>query len=154
MTTRPAPQPAEPVSTPDPLDVAARSLSHRDRSRSELDERLAKAGVGDAERAEALERLEQVGYVDDGRFATSRAAALSSRGQGDAAIRFDLRGRGIDREAIDAALATLAPEAERAAQLVERLGRTPKTAAHLRRKGFAADAVEAAFGDGFAGDAL
>ena len=139
------------MSSPDPIEVAARSLRHRDRSRSEIDGRLAKAGVGEAERGEALDRLEQVGYVDDGRFAASRAAALATRGQGDAAIRFDLRRRGLDPAAVETALAALAPEAERAVQVAERLGRTPKTAAQLRRKGFGADALEAAFGEGIAG---
>ena len=135
----------------DPIEVAARSLRHRDRSRSELEERLVKAGVGEAERAEALDRLEQIGYVDDSRFAVTRAATLANRGQGDTAIRFDLRGRGLAAEAIETALAALAPEAERAAQLADRLGHTAKVAAQLRRKGFGSEALEAAFGDGFAG---
>jgi regulatory protein len=135
----------------DPIEVAARSLRHHDRSRSELDERLAKAGVGEAARAEALDRLEQIGYVDDSRFAMTRAGVLAGRGQGDVAIRFDLRGRGVEAEAIETALAELAPEAERAAQLADRLGRTAKSAAQLRRKGFGAEAIEAAFGEGIAG---
>jgi regulatory protein len=135
----------------DPIEVAARSLRHHDRSRSELYERLAKAGVGEAERAEALDRLEQIGYVDDGRFAVTRASVLARRGQGNAAIRFDLRGRGVETEAIETALAELAPEGERAAQLADRLGRTPKAAAQLRRKGFGAEAIETAFGEGIAG---
>ncbi|HEV8104034.1 MAG TPA: regulatory protein RecX [Gaiellaceae bacterium] len=135
----------------DPIEVAARSLRHRDRSRSEVDERLAKAGVGEEERTEALERLAQLGYVDDGRFAAERAAALAGRGQGDAAIRFDLQGRGVDPDAIEAALAGLVPEAERAVELADRLGRTAKTMGQLRRKGFGADALEAAFGSGIAG---
>ncbi len=134
----------------DPIEVAARSLRHRDRSRSEVDERLAKAGVGEAERAEALERLAQLGYVDDGRFAADRATALAGRGQGDAAIRFDLQGRGVEPEAIEAAVAGLVPEAERAVELADRLGRTAKTMGQLRRKGFGADALEAAFGSGIA----
>jgi regulatory protein len=135
----------------DPIEVAARSLRHRDRSRSEVDERLAKAGVGEEERAEALERLTQLGYVDDGRFAADRATALAGRDQGNAAIRFDLQGRGVDPDAIEAALAGLVPEAERALELADRLGRTAKTMGRLRRKGFGADALEAAFGSGIAG---
>jgi regulatory protein len=135
----------------DPIEVAARSLRHHDRSRSEIDERLAKAGVSEVERAEALDRLEQIGYVDDSRFAATRATLLASRGQGDLAIRFDLRGRGVDPESIETALAGLAPEAERAALLADRLGRTPKSAAQLRRKGFGGEAIEAAFGEGIAG---
>jgi regulatory protein len=135
----------------DPIEVAVRSLRSHDRSRAEIDERLAKAGIGELERPEALERLERLGYVDDGRFAASRAAALAGRGHGDAAIRFDLRGRGLVEDVIETALAELAPEVERAVQLAEQLGRTPKTAARLRRKGFGADALEAAFPEGIAG---
>jgi hypothetical protein len=37
-------------------------------------------------------------------------------------------------------------EAERAAALVERLGKTRKTGAQLARKGFGQDALEAALG--------
>jgi SOS response regulatory protein OraA/RecX len=81
----------------------------------------------------------------------TRAEALAARGQGDAAIRFDLRGRGIAADSVEAALAALEPEAERALRLAERLGRSPKAAAKLRRKGFGAEALEVAFGDSVAG---
>ena len=73
------------------------------------------------------------------------------RGQGDAAIRFDLERRGLSAEHVEAALASLAPECERAVELAERLGRSAKTITQLRRKGFGADALEAAFGEGIAG---
>jgi regulatory protein len=132
----------------DPIELATRSLRHRDRSRHEIDERLAKAGVGARERADALRTLERVGYLDDGRFAATRAAALASRGQGDRAIRFELGGHGLSAEQVEAALATLAPEAERAAGLADRLGRSPKTAAHLSRKGFSLESLETALGPG------
>ena len=46
----------------DPIELATRALRRHDRSRHELDERLAKAGIGDAERDEALDALERVGY--------------------------------------------------------------------------------------------
>jgi len=52
---------------------------------------------------------------------------------------------------VEAALASLAPECERAVELAERLGRSAKTIAQLRRKGFGAEALEAALGDGIAG---
>ena len=72
----------------DPIDLAARALHHRDRSRRELDDRLARAGVDDDERADALDTLERVGYVDDGRFAAAtgrgarRSAATATRRSG------------------------------------------------------------------------
>jgi len=134
----------------DPIDLAARALHHRDRSRRELDDRLARAGVADEQRADALDTLERVGYVDDGRFAASRAETLAGRGYGDEAIRHDLEGHGIAAEAVAVAVGDLEPEAERARALVERLGRSPKTAQQLVRKGFAEESVETAVGPGFA----
>lgn len=139
--------PTEPDPTePDPIEIAARALQHRDRSRHELDARLARAGVDDAGRAEALETLERVGYVDDERFARARASSLAARGFGDDGIRQLLEADGVEPEAVANALAALAPERERAVELVARLGSGPKTAAHLGRKGFGEDAVEAAAG--------
>ena len=130
----------------DPIDLAARALQHRDRSRRELDDRLARAGVGEAERADALDTLERVGYVDDARFAAARAEALVGRGYGDEAIRHDLASQGIDAEGVADAIGGLEPELERARALVERLGCSAKTARHLARKGFGGEAAAAAVG--------
>jgi regulatory protein len=135
---------------PDPIDVAARALRHRDRSRAQVDARLARAGVGEEQREEALDTLERVGYVDDGRFAQARAAALAARGLGDLAIRHDLEEAGVGAEQVGDALAGLEPESERARAVAARLGRTAKTAAQLARKGFSEEAVEAAIGPEFA----
>jgi regulatory protein len=139
-------------STPDPIELAARALRHRERSRQEIDDRLAQAGVGEDERADALETLERVGYVDDARFARARAESLAGRGCGDAAIRADLEQQGLAAEAIGAALAGLVPEPTRAVALVERLGRTRSVAGRLARKGFAQESLETALGDAFAVD--
>ncbi len=130
----------------DPIELAARSLHYRDRSRSELDARLARAGIDEDARADALDTLERVGYVDDERFAAARAAALAGRGYGDEAIRHDLGGHQLSPEAIESGLATVEAEAARALALVERLGRTRKVAAQLARKGFGQDSLEAALG--------
>jgi regulatory protein len=130
----------------DPIEIAARALQHRDRSRRDLEERLARAGIDEDRRNDALETLERVGYVDDGRFAGARAETLANRGYGDEYIRHDLAGHGVTAEAVAGAIQALAPEAERAAAVVDRLGRTAKTGAHLARKGFGEDAVEAALG--------
>ncbi len=130
----------------DPIELAAQALQHRDRPRRELDDRLARAGVGDDERADALDTLERIGYVDDVRFAGARAESLARRGYGDEAIRHDLDGRGIDAEAVGEAIGRLEPELERARALVARLGGSAKTAQHLARKGFHEESLEAAVG--------
>jgi SOS response regulatory protein OraA/RecX len=130
----------------DPIELAAKSLRYRDRSRRELDDRLERAGIDDAARLDALDTLERVGYLDDGRFATARAASLAGRGYGDETIRHDLKSHQIGAEAIEAAITSLTPERARALALVERLGRTRKAVAQLARKGFGEDSVEAALG--------
>ena len=135
----------------DPIDLAAEALRHRDRSRSQIDERLARSGVEDDRRADALDALERIGYVDDARFAGQRAASLAERGYGDEAIAALLAADGVAAEVIAEAVEALRPEAERAAEIVARLGASPRTAARLARKGFGEDAVEAAAG-GFATD--
>jgi len=137
-----------------PLELAARALRSRDRSRRELDERLAKAGVDDEARAETLDTLERVGYVDDARFAGLRAATLAARGYGDEAIRHDLAEHRIAPAVVNEAVAGLEPEVERARRLVARLGRSRKTAGQLARKGFGQDALEAALGTEIAEDGV
>ena len=130
----------------DPIDVAARALRHRDRSRRQIDEHLARAGVEDDRRADALDALERIGYVDDIRFAAGRAASLADRGYGDEAIRELLTADGVAPEAVEDAIAALRPELERAAALIAKLGASPRTAARLARKGFGEESVEAAAG--------
>jgi len=130
----------------DPIEIAARALQHRDRSRQEVEERLARAGIDEDRRNDALETLERVGYVDDERFAGARAGALANRGYGDEWIRHDLAEHGVAPEAVAEAIGALVPEAERAAALVERLGRSPKTGVQLGRKGFGEDTLAAALG--------
>jgi len=130
----------------DPIDLAAQALRHRDRSRSQLDERLARAGVEDDRRADALDALERIGYVDDARFAGQRAASLAERGYGDDAISALLAADGVPPELAGEAVGALRPESERASAIVASLGASPRTAARLARKGFGEDAVEAAAG--------
>jgi regulatory protein len=128
----------------DPVDLAAKALRHRDRSRSQIDERLARAGVEDDVRADALDRLERIGYLDDARFAAQRTESLADRGYGDAAIEAFLAADGVSPEVAHGAVGALRPEAERAAEIVASLGASPRTAARLARKGFGEDAVAAA----------
>jgi SOS response regulatory protein OraA/RecX len=130
----------------DPIDLAARALRHRDRSRSQIDDRLARAGVEDNRRADALEALERIGYVDDARFAGQRASALAGRGYGDEAISALLAADGVAPEVAEEAIRALPPETQRAEEIVASFGRSPRTAARLARKGFGEDAVEAAAG--------
>jgi regulatory protein len=133
---------------PDAVETALRALRFRDRSTAELDACLEQRGVDAAERERALETLERIGYVDDGRFACARAERLADRGSGDALIRDDLERRGVAAEIVDAALAGIEPERERAARIVERRGPGVKTMRYLAAKGFGEDALESIVAQG------
>jgi regulatory protein len=114
------------------FDVATRALRHADRSRAELEERLAQRGFSEDERTVALNRLEELGWLDDVRTAGLRAAALADRGYGDAYIRADLERR---RLPVEAALSSLEGELERASRHAGR------GAAWLARRGFDPEVV-------------
>jgi regulatory protein len=127
----------------DAFEVAVRALRTADRSVAELAQRLERRGVGEEERATALERLGRLGYVDDARVAHSRAEQLAERGSGDALIRDDLERRGLGPDLVADALAALPPEGERAARIVAERGSGPRTARYLASRGFGEDALAA-----------
>jgi regulatory protein len=123
-------------------DEAARALSRRDRSEAELTAHLARRGVDGTWQAEAVGAMRSLGYVDDARFAASRALAMAGRGYGDEAIRWDLEGRGLGPEHIQAALTEVEPESDRAHAIAARLGAGPKAARALAAKGFSPESIE------------
>ncbi len=70
---------------------------------------------GDAEEAaawveEVLDTLQKQGFLDDAAFAEARARSLAARGTAGRAIRMKLAQKGVDRDIIDHALASLAEE--------------------------------------------
>ncbi|HEX5245759.1 MAG TPA: RecX family transcriptional regulator [Gaiellaceae bacterium] len=97
---------------------ATRTLEHRDRSQAAVRRRLAAAGVPGQAAEDAIGALERSGILDDARAAAARAQGLAGRGYGDAAVRFTLEEEGFGGEPLEAALAGLAPEAERARALL------------------------------------
>ena len=122
--------------------VTVRALARRDRSRSELEDRLVRAGVREADRRTTLDRAARVGLVDDGRFARARARSLAERGAGDALILEDLARHGVDDGAARAAVSELDPEDARAARIVEERGPTARTLRFLASRGFAEESVD------------
>lgn len=128
------------------IGTAAVALRYRDLSRFALEQRLARRGIRASDRVAAVEALERAGLVDDERVARSRAAALAERGWGDEAIEQRLASDGVDREFALAAVATLAPERERAAAIAARRGPGLSTVRYLASRGFAEDAAEEAAG--------
>ena len=134
------------------LAVATRALRPRDLSEHRVADRLRRASVAPAARAEALETLARADLVDDGRYARNRAEALAGRGYGDAAIAAELERNGIPPDLAAEALGGLEPEAERARAIVRRRGAGGRTLRYLSGRGFSGDALEASLGAGFAND--
>lgn len=89
------------------------SLTAAPRTRHQLAGKLADREVPDDVAARLLDRLEQVGLIDDAAYARSWAVARhNSRGLSASAIRRELTQRGVDADLIDAALAELTVEQE------------------------------------------
>ena len=124
------------------LDAALGSLRHRDHTRASLAQRLERRGVPEPERERAVETVARAGLVDDARFAHGRAAALAGRGAGNDLITADLERHGLARELVEAALAGLEPESERALRVIERRGRSQKTLRFLAGKGFTSESLD------------
>lgn len=111
--------------------LCLRLLTTRARTRAELEGQLAKRGYPDGVSAEVLDRLAEVGLVDDEDFAQQWVYSRRvNAGKGKRALAAELRTKGLDDEVISAALAGIDATAERtrAEQLVrdklrrERLG--------------------------------
>ncbi len=135
--------------------AALRLLEARARTRLELEQRLEQRGFEARAVAAALDRLAEVGLVDDWAFARDLAARRAAQGVDAPRIALDLRERGVDREmAVQAADETVAASerAERCretaeARLSKLQGLSPEAqfrrlAAYLARRGYPGEIVE------------
>lgn len=89
-----------------PWSTALRMLTRRDHSQAELRKKLIDKGF-DAELVHTtMQRCAELGYLDDARFALTRATSLMNRGRAVGhRILADLRRRGISEELAVQALA-------------------------------------------------
>ncbi|MCP9273118.1 recombination regulator RecX [Mycolicibacterium arenosum] len=111
--------------------LCLRLLTARARTRAELAGQLAKRGYPDDVSERVLDRLADVGLIDDRDFAEQwvRSRRVNA-GKGKRALVSELRTKGVDNEVIDAALADVDPESERARAeqlVVDRLRREKLT---------------------------
>jgi regulatory protein len=117
--------------------VCLRLLTARARTRAELAAQLAKRGYPDEVGERVLDRLTDVGLVDDQDFAQQWVRSRHvNAGKGKRALVAELRNKGVDDEVISGALADVDADAERirAEHLV---------ADKLRRERLATDADDA-----------
>lgn len=96
-------------------DACLRLLTVRARTRAELAGQLAKRGYPEDVSDRVLDRLEQVGLVDDADFAEQWVRSRrANAGKGRRALIAELRTKGVDSDIIEATLADDEPGAERA----------------------------------------
>ena len=101
--------------------LCLRLLTARARTRAELAGQLTKRGYPDDVSTRVLDRLADVGLIDDADFAEQwvRSRRVNA-GKGKRALAAELRTKGVDNEVITAALSDIdaGAERERAEQLV------------------------------------
>jgi len=97
-------------------NIVLRKLTAQQRSRSELAKALKERDVPDDAAGQVLDRMEDVGLVDDTAFAESWVRSRQARrGLSRRALRQELVNKGVDRDDIDDALSAVSPEDELAA---------------------------------------
>jgi regulatory protein len=85
------------------MEVAARFLGTRPRTRWEVERRLRRAGADDATTEATLERLTELGYLDDAAFARWWGEQRDRhRPRGRRMVEAELRQRGVPRDVIEA----------------------------------------------------
>ncbi len=86
-------------------EAAYRLLGVRARSRRELQGRLREKGFPRGVVKATLDRLEELGFLNEREFARSLARArLARRPMGEKALRVELRGKGLEAEVVEEAL--------------------------------------------------
>jgi regulatory protein len=104
------------------VDSGLRYLAGRSHSRVELRRKLGRKGFGEDEVEAALDRLTELGYLDDDAFARA-VVRRRSTSRGRIAIIAELVAKGVSRPAADEAVADFDPavQLKAATRLAERL---------------------------------
>ena len=134
---------------------ALQYLSYRDRSKWELSQYLSKKEHSPPVIQKTLDYLTEINYVDDHRFALRWGQYKINKNKlGKNRLYFELLGKGVNKETIEAILNTLYeenPEMELAAQCARKKWITLKSfeekkkkrllVQYLKRKGFSSDII-------------
>jgi regulatory protein len=117
----PPPSTSEPSREEQARALCLRLLTARARTRAELAGQLAKRGYPDDVSTRVLDRLSDVGLVDDAGFAEQWVhSRRANAGKGKRALAAELHTKGVDSDVITSVLGGINPAAERgrAEQLV------------------------------------
>ena len=137
----------------DCYEAALTMLDRSVRTRGELERALVRKGYVSPAASAAVERLAEVGLIDDARYAQRIAEVQSTKAVGAYAVRRKLRAKHFDEEAVEAAMEQFDDEQQaeacktaaeklwrKYAQLPAREGKA-KLSQALARRGFSWDAI-------------
>ncbi len=99
------------------LNQAAALLEYQNRSCQALFDRLLEKGAQEQDAAYAVDRLQELGYLDDARYAGLILRDLTARGYGKGRVRQKLREKKVEESVIQALLETYEPDREKLAAL-------------------------------------
>ncbi len=129
--------------------VVLRQLAVGPRTRKQLSDKLAQRGCADDVATRVLDRMAEVGLVDDQSFAEMMVRSRQeTKGLATPALRHELRRKGVPDDIVESALHNVDPHRERAQAeelVVKRLGtmqgldrvvQTRRLAGFLARKGY------------------
>ena len=127
-------------------------LDRRDYSRAELLKKLLEKGEDEAEATAAVERLAELGFVDDARYAPIVVRHYAAKGYGARRVQQELARRGIPKELWDAAMTQMPAQDDTIDRLLRgrlRPGETDRAALKrasdfLLRKGYGWDEIKSA----------
>ncbi len=128
-------------------------LDKRDYSRAELLKKLTEKGYAEETAAAAVDRLAELGFVDDARYAPIVVRHYAAKGYGARRVQTELQRRGIPKELWDAAMEEMPSQDEsvdkllrsrmRGAESTDRAA-LKRAADALLRRGYAWDEINAA----------
>ena len=136
------------------FEKAVSLLNYRAHSRKELAEKLRrKTGCGETELSEVLDRLEQLGLLDDRSYAASVVRSCARKGYGAQRVAAELSRRGISKELREEALGEMPDTDDTLDRLLRQRLRDPRDRDELRkvsaamvRRGYSWDEVRRALG--------
>ena len=134
------------------LEKAVNLLSFRAHSRKELADKLKqKTGCGDAELDEVLNRLEELGFLNDRTYAASVVRSCVRKGYGAKRALSELSRRGVPKELREEALEEMPQMAGTLERLIRARLRNPddrdevrKVSAAMSRRGYSWDEIRRA----------
>ncbi len=134
------------------LEKAANVLSYRNQSASALYERLLEKEVASDDARYAVDRLKELGLLNDDRYAESLVERGRAAGHGAMRIRQELRRKGLEQETIELSLEAFEPDHNEMRKIISKAikGGSPdrkalkKASDSLLRRGFSWEQVNAA----------